>query len=95
MRRELAVEQVEHAANLRFGVRLHLIQERHAVVCALRVRHAHQLRLQRVPYLMDMDGVLVREEDPIPGAADFIARLRAADSAAADCSNAFQMRLCR
>jgi len=27
-------------------------------------------------WLMDMDGVLVREEEPIPGAADFIARLR-------------------
>ncbi len=26
---------------------------------------------------MDMDGVLVREEQPIPGAAEFIARLRA------------------
>src|SRR6476646_7683139 len=25
---------------------------------------------------MDMDGVLVREEHPIPGASDFIARLR-------------------
>jgi NagD protein len=27
-------------------------------------------------WLMDMDGVLVREEDPIPGADEFIARLR-------------------
>ncbi len=27
-------------------------------------------------WLMDMDGVLVREEHPIPGAGDFIARLR-------------------
>jgi NagD protein len=27
-------------------------------------------------WLMDMDGVLVREEHPIPGAAEFIARLR-------------------
>jgi NagD protein len=27
-------------------------------------------------WLMDMDGVLVREEEPIPGAADFITRLR-------------------
>jgi NagD protein len=27
-------------------------------------------------WLMDMDGVLVREEEPIPGAAEFIARLR-------------------
>src|SRR5919108_1352874 len=27
-------------------------------------------------WLMDMDGVLVREEEPIPGAAAFIARLR-------------------
>jgi NagD protein len=27
-------------------------------------------------WLMDMDGVLVREEEPIPGAADFLARLR-------------------
>jgi NagD protein len=27
-------------------------------------------------WLMDIDGVLVREEDPIPGAAEFIARLR-------------------
>jgi NagD protein len=27
-------------------------------------------------WLMDMDGVLVREQDPIPGAAEFIARLR-------------------
>jgi NagD protein len=27
-------------------------------------------------WLMDMDGVLVREEEPIPGAAKFIARLR-------------------
>jgi NagD protein len=26
-------------------------------------------------WLMDMDGVLVREEEPIPGAAEFIARL--------------------
>ena len=26
--------------------------------------------------LMDMDGVLVREEHPIPGAGEFIARLR-------------------
>jgi NagD protein len=25
---------------------------------------------------MDMDGVLVREEHPIPGAAEFLARLR-------------------
>jgi NagD protein len=28
-------------------------------------------------WLSDMDGVLVHEEEPIPGAADFIARLRA------------------
>jgi NagD protein len=28
-------------------------------------------------WLMDMDGVLVREESPIPGAEEFIARLRA------------------
>jgi NagD protein len=28
-------------------------------------------------WLMDMDGVLVREENPIPGADEFIARLRA------------------
>jgi NagD protein len=28
-------------------------------------------------WLMDMDGVLVREEQPIPGAAEFLARLRA------------------
>jgi NagD protein len=27
-------------------------------------------------WLMDMDGVLVREENPIPGAGEFIARLR-------------------
>ena len=27
-------------------------------------------------WLIDMDGVLVREEHPIPGAADFLARLR-------------------
>jgi NagD protein len=27
-------------------------------------------------WLLDMDGVLVREEDPIPGAAEFIKRLR-------------------
>lgn len=27
-------------------------------------------------WLMDMDGVLVREEHPIPGAAEFLARLR-------------------
>src|SRR6266851_249210 len=27
-------------------------------------------------WLMDMDGVLVREEHPIPGAAEFIKRLR-------------------
>jgi 5'-nucleotidase len=27
-------------------------------------------------WLMDMDGVLVREEQPIPGAAEFLARLR-------------------
>src|SRR5690242_6365694 len=27
-------------------------------------------------WLMDMDGVLVREEHPIPGAREFIARLR-------------------
>src|SRR5881275_148041 len=27
-------------------------------------------------WLMDMDGVLVREEHPIPGAGEFIARLR-------------------
>jgi NagD protein len=27
-------------------------------------------------WLMDMDGVLVREEQPIPGAAEFVARLR-------------------
>ena len=26
-------------------------------------------------WLMDMDGVLVREEHPIPGAGEFIARL--------------------
>jgi NagD protein len=30
-------------------------------------------------WLMDMDGVLVREEHPIPGAGDFIARLREKD----------------
>jgi 5'-nucleotidase len=30
-------------------------------------------------WLMDMDGVLVREEHPIPGAAEFIARLRERD----------------
>jgi NagD protein len=30
-------------------------------------------------WLTDMDGVLVREEDPIPGAKEFIAALRAAD----------------
>ncbi len=30
-------------------------------------------------YLIDMDGVLVREEHAIPGAADFIARLRELD----------------
>jgi NagD protein len=28
-------------------------------------------------WLMDMDGVLVREEQPIPGAGEFLARLRA------------------
>jgi NagD protein len=28
-------------------------------------------------WLMDMDGVLVREEDPIPGAMEFLARLQA------------------
>jgi 5'-nucleotidase len=27
-------------------------------------------------WLMDMDGVLVREEEPLEGASDFIARLR-------------------
>ena len=27
-------------------------------------------------WLMDMDGVLVREEHPIPGAAEFVTRLR-------------------
>ena len=27
-------------------------------------------------WLMDMDGVLVREEEPIPGAGDFLTRLR-------------------
>ncbi|MBA2629584.1 MAG: TIGR01457 family HAD-type hydrolase, partial [Thermoleophilaceae bacterium] len=27
-------------------------------------------------WLMDMDGVLVHEEVPLPGAADFLARLR-------------------
>jgi NagD protein len=27
-------------------------------------------------WLMDMDGVLVREEHPIPGAADFLGRLQ-------------------
>ena len=27
-------------------------------------------------WLMDMDGVLVREEHPIPGAAEFLVRLR-------------------
>ncbi len=26
-------------------------------------------------WLMDMDGVLVREEEPIPGAAEFLARI--------------------
>ena len=26
-------------------------------------------------WLSDMDGVLVHEEEPIPGAADFVARL--------------------
>jgi len=31
---------------------------------------------QILSWLMDMDGVLVREEDPIPGAAEFLARLR-------------------
>ena len=30
-------------------------------------------------WLMDMDGVLVREEHPIPGAGEFIARLRELD----------------
>ncbi len=30
-------------------------------------------------YLIDMDGVLVRGQQPIPGAAEFIARLREAD----------------
>ena len=28
-------------------------------------------------WLSDMDGVLVHEEEPIPGAADFVARLKA------------------
>jgi NagD protein len=27
-------------------------------------------------WLMDMDGVLVREETPIPGAAEFLDKLR-------------------
>ncbi len=27
-------------------------------------------------WLMDMDGVLVHEEQPIPGAAEFVGRLR-------------------
>lgn len=31
---------------------------------------------QIASWLMDMDGVLVREEQPIPGAAEFLARLR-------------------
>jgi NagD protein len=31
---------------------------------------------QILSWLMDMDGVLVREEDPIPGAAEFLTRLR-------------------
>ena len=30
-------------------------------------------------YLMDMDGVIVRGTDLIPGVADFIQRLRAQD----------------
>jgi len=33
----------------------------------------------RWAYLMDMDGVLVREEHPIPGAGEFLTALRAAD----------------
>jgi NagD protein len=36
----------------------------------------HQKRAVRA-WLSDMDGVLVHEEEPIPGAADFIARLTA------------------
>jgi NagD protein len=36
----------------------------------------HQKRTVRA-WLSDMDGVLVHEEEPIPGAADFIARLTA------------------
>ncbi|MES1246730.1 MAG: HAD-IIA family hydrolase [Actinomycetota bacterium] len=36
-------------------------------------RHVKQREIKS--WLMDMDGVLVREEHPIPGAADFITRL--------------------
>ena len=28
-------------------------------------------------WLMDMDGVLVREQNPVPGAQEFLARIRA------------------
>jgi NagD protein len=37
-----------------------------------RVSHRREIR----SWLMDMDGVLVREQHPIPGAAEFLARLQ-------------------
>src|SRR5258708_24610523 len=32
---------------------------------------------QRIGLLLDMDGVIYRGDEPVPGAADFIGRLRA------------------
>jgi NagD protein len=42
------------------------------------VRHAWRLMREIRSWLMDMDGVLVREEQAIPGADRFLARLREA-----------------
>ena len=44
-------------------------------------------RLGRWPYALDLDGVIWLADDPIPGAADAVARLRAAGQAVVFCTN--------
>jgi NagD protein len=48
----------------------HLLAAEISIIC--RVPQRREIR----SWLMDMDGVLVREQDPIPGAREFLARLQ-------------------
>jgi NagD protein len=56
--------------------RLPSAERRRTPAGAVRDHEGRMAKREIHSWLMDMDGVLVREEEPIPGAAEFIARLR-------------------